>query len=244
MAVNSVDNNNSQGKAVRSSIAAGFGIGGAAGYFKSVIKKGEPTDTFIKEITYNLKEEDNKQILKTGELLDSLHNLPSGELSAQEAAEIIHLNKDNADAALNLAMQNKAIEANEAVTEFITKHADEIGIIPEESRSLDDAVRSFIGNKNAEEIKVSIQQELSGKINNRPQFDYQELAKDYFDEVFDKTKNKYKAVSEELPKEHIDFIKKAARNAKIKTGAIYGLVTAAAAGLITYIATSLTKNKN
>lgn len=237
MAVNGVDNNNSKGRAVRTSIAAGFGIGGAAGYFKSIIKKGEPTDSFIKEITYSLKEEDNKQILKTGELIDSLHNLPAEELSPREAAEALLLGQNEAEAAVR-----KSNQAKEAVTEFITKHADSIGIFPEENQSFDDAVKSFIGNKNVEEVKTAIQSELTGKINNRPQFDYAELAKDYFENVFDKTKNKYKTVSEELPKEHIDFIKKAAHNAKIKTGAIYGLITAAAAGMLTFIITSITKN--
>lgn len=244
MTVNAVDNNNSQGKAVRSSIAAGLGVGGAAGYLKSIIKKGEPTDSFIKEITYSLKEEDNKQILRTGEIIDSLHSLPNGELTEQEAADILRLSKDDAAEALNSAMQNKANKAKEAVSEFLTKHADEIGIIPEESQSLDDAVKSFIGSNNVEDIKKAVQVNLSEQLNNRPQFDYTDLAQDYFEHVFDKTKNKYKAVSEELPKEHIDFIKKAARNAKIKTGAIYGIVSAAAAGVLTFIITSMTKKKN
>lgn len=123
-------------------------------------------------------------------------------------------------------------------------HSDEIGIIPQENQTLEEAVENFIGSKNVKEIKDAVEKEMSDQIINRPTMDYDELAKDYFNNVYDKTAKKYKSVSDELPKEQIEFIKKAARNTKLKTGAIYGIVTAAAAGVLTFISTSLTKKKS
>ena len=238
MAVNRIENNNSQGKFVRTSIAGGFIAGGAAGYLKSVINNGEPSDSFIKEISYTLKNEDNKHIIKTGEILDALDNLPDEELTPAELAQASSAGINPAETA-----SKKAAFAKEEIIDFITMHSDEIGIIPQENQTLEEAVENFIGSKNIKEIKDAVEKEMSDQITNRPTMDY-ELAKDYFNNVYDKTAKKYKSVSDESPKEQIEFIKKAARNTKLKTGALYGIVTAAAAGVLTFIATSLTKKKS
>ena len=240
MAVNRIENNSSQGKFVRTSIAGGFIAGGAAGYLKSVINKnGEPTDSFIKEISYSIKNEDNKHIIKTGEILDALDNLPDEELHPAELAQASSAGINPAETA-----SKKAAYAKEEIIDFITMHSEEIGIIPQENQTLEEAVENFIGSKNVKEIKDAVEKEMSDQIINRPTMDYDELAKDYFNNVYDKTAKKYKSVSDELPKEQIEFIKKAARNTKLKTGAIYGIVTAAAAGVLTFISTSLTKKKS
>ena len=189
MAVNRIENNNSQGKFVRTSIAGGFIAGGTAGYLKSVIKNGEPSDSFIKEISYTLKNEDNKHIIKTGEILDALDNLPDEELTPAELAQASSAGINSAETA-----SKKAAFAKEEITDFITMHSDEIGIIPQENQTLEEAVENFIGSKNVKEIKDAVEKEMSDQITNRPTMDYDELAKDYFNKVYDKTAKKYKLV--------------------------------------------------
>lgn len=66
-------------------------------------------------------------------------------------------------------------------------HSDEIGIIPQENQTLEEAVENFIGSKNVKEIKDAVEKEMSDQITNRPTMDYDELAKDYFNNVYDKT---------------------------------------------------------
>lgn len=240
MPVNRVENNSSQrGKAIRTAIAGGFLAGGAAGYFKSIIKNGEPSDSFVKEIGYSLKNEDNKHILRTGEILEALDELPDEHLTAFETAKASAEGINPAEAAAK-----KAAFAREELGYFLTIHSDEIGILPEENQTLDDAVNKFMGSKSTHEIREAVQNELAGKINNRPQMDYEELAKDYFDEVYDKSAKRYKTSGENLAQETIDFVKKAARNTRIKTGIIYGLAAAAGTGVLTFFATLGRKNKN
>ena len=236
MPVNRVENTNSQGKLVRTSIAAGFLAGGAAGYFKPVIKNGEPYDSFIKEIGYSLKNEDNKHIIRTGEILEALDEIPKETLSAIETVKARAEGIDPAEAAAK-----KAAFAKEELDYFLTIHSDEIGIFPQENGTLEDAVNNFTAGKTTQEIKDAVKNELAGKINNRPQIDYEELAKDYFDEVYDKSAKKYKQAGENLAQETIDFVKKAARNTRIKTGVLYGLATAAGAGVLTFIASAFRK---
>ncbi len=239
MPVNKVENNiNTKGKLVRTSIAGGFVAGGLAGYFKPIIKNGEASDSFVKEISASLKNEDNKFIIRSGELLEFMDFLPNEELTAKELAEASAKGINPSEAQLK-----KAAFAKNEIVDFLTIHSEEIGILPEENQTLEDAVNEFIGNKNIKEIKASVEKKLSDTINNRPQLDYEEYAKDYFGNVYDKTAKKFKTATEEVTQEQINFIKKAAKNTKIKTGVIYGAITAATAGILTAIFSSA-KKKN
>lgn len=235
MSIDKVSNSNA-GLYASSAAVIGGGAGAAVGWYsKPFLKKGEPTDTFIKKVGENavnaLPDEMKNPI---NQALESMKNISSveelKEISIKQARDIYkHLDVEAQKEALYLANEiskqlgQKGFEA-EAI-ESITGVDDVIELV---GKNFDE---QYAG-KTLEEIRglAKVEQEQALKLG----------AKSMIDAVWDADNKKFMKFEEEVP-EIVSNMRKAvvdaANSLKGKAALIYGLGSAAVLGLGTLIAT-------
>ena len=203
-------------------VAAGAGL---VGYMtpKMVDKSGNLNPYFHAYNAGNLLQSDVVQ-LSDAAYLDSLNPYITEE-------EIKALNHDH-DKVLKYA-EKKMNNANKALENFVTEHAEELDINPKDGQRLKDAVKEFLKDKDVQAVKdimfpaqkplidgyKPIEEFLADNVRNPKK--YLDTIRETFDEVFDASTKKFK---EGADKETVEFFKKSLRNLKVQNAKIYAYV--------------------
>lgn len=294
MPINGVQaNNNVQPKLQKKNntlgmIAAGSGLGlvggGAYGYTRNLLvnKDGFYTNQFVERVSKGFEKQDEefkKALADTCNEFDDLffNNQQEVKLTAAQKKTLSTFDPE---------VQKKIMEElsipvldETKVTEFIKKHADQLGINPSSGETIDIAVKKYIDeqprrflnrqimeDENVDTFLKSVISKVSGKgdkavripkdnsfqalravinqdlamnqyylrqsIESHNDFD---CVSQYMDNFFNRSAKKFKEVSESIPKDLMDAVKKAAKevnttSAKFKNAAIFGGLAALVAG--------------
>lgn len=282
-------------------IAAGSGLGlvggGAYGYTRNLLvnKDGFYTDQFVARVAKGFEKQDEefkKALADTCNEFDDLffNNQQEVKLTAAQKKTLSTFDPE---------VQKKIMEElsipvldETKVTEFIKKHADQLGINPSSGETIDIAVKKYIDEQprrflnrqimedenidtffknvisniiDKDDIAVRIPKDdsfqalravinkdlslnhyyLRQSIESHKDFD---CVSQYMDNFFNRSAKKFKEVSESIPKDAMDAVKKAAKevnstSAKFKNAAIFGGLAALVAGTAASIS-SMFLNKN
>lgn len=235
MPVDKVSNSNA-GLYAASAAVIGGGAGAATGWYsKPFLKKGEPTDTFIKKIGENAAKALPDEIKNPiSQMVETMKNISSvEELKEVTMKQIKDVYKD-----LDVEAQKESLRITNEISEELGLKALNNEAI-EKITGVDDVVKLCSENFDEQYAGKTID-EIREVTKGSQEKILKKGAKTMFDSVWDADNKKFIKFEEEVP-EIVSNMRKAvvdaANSIKGKTALIYGLGSAAVLGLGTLFAT-------
>ena len=148
--------------------AVGFATGGIYGYRTNpLVNKGLYSDEFVSSVTEGFVKDDQLRQQKLANALSDYVQLnPDTDIKLVQNADLLSV-YDSADEAVQKTIKEQIDIKSPKLDnfrEFLKKHADAIGIVPEEGQSLDDAINTYIKQRPKEVLDNIKPQKMSDNL--------------------------------------------------------------------------------
>ena len=148
--------------------AVGFATGGIYGYRTNpLVNKGLYSDEFVSSVAESFVKDDQLRQQKLADALSDYVQLnPDADVKLAQNADLLNV-YDSADEAVQKTIKEQIDIKSPKLDdfkEFLKKHADAIGIVPEEGQSLDDAINTYIKQRPKEVLDNIKPQKMSDNL--------------------------------------------------------------------------------
>lgn len=148
--------------------AVGFATGGIYGYRTNpLVNKGLYSDEFVSSVAEGFVKDDQLRQQKLANALSDYVQLnPDTDIKLAQNADLLSV-YDSADEAVQKTIKEQIDIKSPKLDdfkEFLKKHADAIGIVPEEGQSLDDAINTYIKQRPKEVLDNIKPQKMSDNL--------------------------------------------------------------------------------
>lgn len=148
--------------------AVGLAVGGVYGCRTNpLVNKGLYSDEFVSSVAEGFVKDDIQRQQKLANALSDYVQLdPDADIKLAQNADLLSV-YDSADEAVQKTIKEQIDIKSPKVDdfkEFLKKHADIIGIVPEEGQSLDDAINTYIKQRPKEVLDSLKPQKMSDNV--------------------------------------------------------------------------------